>query len=57
MIEELIKLLRKAEGELEDVLADLHHLRAFVDRERVGEEDVYILEVLDRIIDKVGVCP
>ena len=56
MIEELIKLLRKAEGELEDVLADLHHLRAFIQLDEEGDVD-YILKVLDRIIDKVGVCP
>ena len=57
MIEELIKLLRKIEGDLEDVLADLHHLRAYTETKAgdgVSLDVNYVLEVLDRIIEKVG---
>ena len=52
MIEELIELLRKIEGEAKGLLADLHHLRAFVANNDDLSRD-YILEVLDRIIFQV----
>ena len=60
MIEELIKLLRKLESEAEEILSDLHHLRAVIaDYEESDEslDAIYVLKILDRVIEKVGVCP
>ena len=56
MIEKLIKLLRKLEGEAESILSDLHHLRAVVqtDLESGTEcQEDYILEILDHIINRM----
>ena len=57
MIEQLIKLLQKMEGDAEDILFDIHHLQAImqtrVDEDPECSEDCYVLKVIDRIVTKM----